>query len=94
MPDNANFFESLAQVDKYVLNHPKESIFPIFEGYIHYYLQLFWNPKENKIYDDVSIMPYAPDEEGLMRKFNPIREDITFEIYPNTEIDLQVDAGC
>ncbi|MFX0002768.1 MAG: hypothetical protein ACFE9C_00340 [Candidatus Hodarchaeota archaeon] len=92
--DNANFVEALALVDKYILEHPKESIFPIYDGYIHNYLQLFWNPEENTIYDDIGIMPYAPNEEGNLIKFMPIREDMNFILYPDSEIDLQPDSGC
>ncbi len=92
--DNATFPEALAMVDKYIEDHPEESIFPIFEGYIHNYLQLFWDPKNNEIYDDVGIFPYGPDENGLLRKYIPLRENITFNLYPNSVIDLQPDSGC
>lgn len=43
---DANLAEALAQVDQNVKNNPEDSIFPIFEGYIHNYLQLIWNPKK------------------------------------------------
>jgi len=92
--DNANFVEALALVDKYIFENPNESIFPIFEGYIHNYLQLFWNPEENAIYDDIGIMPYSPDEEGNLTKFMPLRDDINFILYPDSVIDLQPDSGC
>jgi len=39
-------------------------------------------------------MPYAPDEEGNLRKFMPIRDNINFVLYPNSVIDLQPDSGC
>jgi hypothetical protein len=70
------------------------SIFPINEGYIHNYVQLLVNLKEDKIYDDVGIYAYAPDKNGIMKKFNPIREDINFVLYPNSKIQLQPDVGC
>jgi len=92
--DNANFVEALALVDKYIFENPNESIFPIFKGYIHNYLQLFWNPEENAIYDDIGIMPYSPDEEGNLTKFMPLRDDINFILYPDSVIDLQPDSGC
>ena len=92
--DNATFVEALAMVDKYIFDNPKESIFPIFEGYIHNYLQLLWDPEENKIYDDVGLMPYGPDDEGNLRKFMPLRDDINFNLYPDSVIDLQPDSGC
>ncbi|MBN1214958.1 MAG: hypothetical protein JXA99_05885 [Candidatus Lokiarchaeota archaeon] len=87
--DNATFSQALAKVDKYVFNHPEESIFPLFDGFIHNYLQLFWNPSENKIYEDCGIMPYGPD-----RTFMPILEDPDFILYPNSIINLQLDPGC
>jgi len=92
--DDATFVEALALVDKHILNNPNESIFPIFEGYIHNYLQLIWNPEENAIYDDIGLMPYGPDEDGNLRKFMPLRDDINFILYPNSVIDLQPDSGC
>ena len=92
--DDATVVDALARVDKYVLEHPTESIFPLYEGYIHNYLQLFVNLEDDVIYDDVGIFPYAPDEQGVMRIFNPIREDLYFNLYPNTIIDLQQDVGC
>ena len=92
--DNASIIEALAMVDKIDMEHPEDSIFPIFDGYIHNYLQLFWNPEENVIYDDVGMMPYGPDEKGLMRIFMPIRDNIEFSLYPDSLIDLQPDSGC
>jgi len=92
--DNATFTEALAMVDKHIKDHPEESIFPIFEGYIHNYLQLFWDPENNEIYDDVGIFPYGPDENGLLRKYIPLRENINFNLYPNSVIALQPDSGC
>ena len=92
--DNATFTEALAIVDKFIEDHPEESIFPIFEGHIHNYLQLFWDPEKNEIYDDVGIFPYGPDENGLLRNYIPLRENINFNLYPNSVIDLQPDSGC
>lgn len=94
MKDDANIIEALAIVDKLDMENSTESIFPIFDGFIHNYLQLFWNPEENIIYDDVGMMPYGPDENGNMRKFMPIRDNIEFNLYPNCVIDLQPDSGC
>ncbi len=81
-------------VDKHIFEHPEESIFPIFDGYIHNYLQLFINIEEEYIYEDVGVSPYAPDEQGVMRKFNPIRDDLYFNLYHETKLDLQMDVGC
>ena len=92
--DNASFIETLAMVDKIEMEAPKKSIFPINEGYIHNYLQLFVNFEENSIYDDVGIYAYGPDEDEIMRRFNPIRENIEFNLYPDSVIQLQPDVGC
>lgn len=86
--------EAISVVDKYVFDHPEESIFPIYDGYIHNYLQLIWNPQKNKIYEDIGLMPYGPDEEGALRKFMPLRENVEFNLYPNSIIDIQPDSGC
>jgi len=92
--DDATFIEALAMVDKQVLENPEESIFPINEYYIHNYMQLLVNLEENEIYEDVGINAYGPDENGVMKKFNPIRANIEFNIYPDSEIQLQPDVGC
>ena len=39
-------------------------------------------------------MPYGPDENGDLRKFMPLRDNIEFNLYPNSIIDLQPDPGC
>ena len=70
------------------------TIFPINEGYIHNYMQLLIDFKTNSIYEDVGIYAYAPDENGLMQKFNPIRDNIEFNVYPDSYIQLQPDVGC
>ena len=94
MKDDTIFAEALAMVDKQVMKDPEESIFPIYEGYIHNYLQLFWNPEDNYIYDDIALFAYGPDENGELRKFMPIRDNIEFNLYPDSVFDLQPDAGC
>ena len=87
--DDANLVETLAAIDKYIKGHPKETIFPIFEDYIHNYLQLIWNPKNNKIYDDIGIMAYGPN-----RQFMPLHDDPDYSLIPNSEIAIQLDPGC
>jgi hypothetical protein len=74
--------------------NPSHSVFPLYDGYIHNYLQLFINLETEEIYDDVGISAYGPDESGLMRKFNPIRDNIHFILYPDSLIQLQPDVGC
>ena len=86
--------ECLAVVDKIEAMNTKTTIFPINEGYIHNYMQLFVDFKSNSIYEDVGIYAYAPDKNGLMQKFNPIRNNIEFNVYPDSYIQLQPDVGC
>lgn len=92
--DDATFLECLATVDEMEAKNTQNTIFPINQGYIHNYMQLFINFDTNTIYEDVGIYAYAPDESGLMRKFNPIRENIKFNVYPDSYIQLQPDVGC
>ncbi len=92
--DDTIFVEALALVDKYIYNHPEESIFPIYDDYIHNYLQLFIDLKNEKIYQDVAVHAYAPDGNGETTKFNPVGANIYFNLFPNTKIFLQPDSGC
>jgi hypothetical protein len=92
--DNASFLECLAMVDKVESANSENKIFPINDGYIHNYMQLIVNFDTNSIYEDVGIYAYAPDENGLMHKFNPIRDNIEFNVFPGSEIQLQPDVGC
>jgi len=50
--------------------------------------------EDETIYEDVGLSPYAPDEQGFYRKFNPIRDNIRFNLFPDTIIELQQDVGC
>ena len=63
--DDATIIEALASVDKYIQENPTDSIFPIYDGYIHNYLQLFINLEDGYVYDDVGIYAYGPDENGI-----------------------------
>ena len=92
--NDATFIEALAMVDRMELQDKKNPIFPINDGYIHNYMQLLVNLESNTIYDDVGVFAYGPDEYGAKRKFNPIRDNIEFNLYPDSEIQLQPDVGC
>jgi len=92
--DNTTFIEALALVDKIEMQNTKDTIFPLYENYIYSYVQLFINFEENSLYDDVGVYAYGPDEKGLMKKFNPIRENIEFDLFPASIIQLQPDVGC
>ncbi len=87
--DDANIVEALAMVDKYVSEHPHESVFPLYGEYIHYYLQLIVNVEKDFIYEDVAIYAYGPN-----REFMPIRENLHLSLIPNSEISLIPDSEC
>ena len=76
-------------VDKMVLEDPKNSPFPLYDGYIKTYLQLFWDPWKNEIYDDCAVNAYGPNMQ-----FMPLRDDIDSNLYPDSEIKIHPDAGC
>ncbi|MFO8017426.1 MAG: hypothetical protein R6U96_02225 [Promethearchaeia archaeon] len=92
--DDASFLEALAIVDKQDKAHPEDSIFPIYEDYIYSYLQLFWDPRDNVLYEDCGISAYAPNEEGLLREFQPVAENPDYVIADGTYVYLEPDAGC
>lgn len=94
MEDDTTFVEALALVDKIVFSHPEESIFPIYDNRIHNYFHLFIDLQNDRIYEDVAVTAYAPNEQGERTKFNPIGEDIEFNLFPDTAIYLQPNAGC
>ena len=76
-------------VDKMVLEDPKNSPFPLYDGHIKTYLQLFWDPRKNEIYDDCAVNAYGPNMQ-----FMPLRDDIDLNLYPDSEIKIHPDAGC
>ncbi|TFF85425.1 MAG: hypothetical protein EU551_04055 [Promethearchaeota archaeon] len=87
--DEATFVEALAMVDKQIMDGSKKSPFPISDGIIHSYLQLFFDPKRNVIYEDCGIHAYNPG-----KKFNPLAENVDFNLYPDTKIVIHPDSGC
>jgi hypothetical protein len=70
-----------------MINNPEKSIFPLYKGSINCYLQLIWDPTENKIYEDCGVDAYGPNKE-----FMPLRENIEFNLHPNSNITLIVHA--
>jgi hypothetical protein len=85
--DNGSIIEALSTLDKISYKNQKHSIFPIYKGLIHSYLQLIWDSEENVIYDDCAVSAYGPNKE-----FIPLHEDINFNLYPNSEITIVVHA--
>jgi len=63
--------------------NPEKSIFPLFKGLINSYLQLIWDAEDNKIYEDCGVDAYGPNKE-----FIPLRENIEFNLYPNSNITI------
>ena len=85
--DNGTIIDALTTLDKKTYKDPNSSIFPIYKGLIHSYLQLIWDAEDNAIYDDCAVNAYGPNKE-----FMPLREDINFNLYPNSEITIVVHA--
>ena len=67
--------------------NPEKSIFPLFKGLINSYLQSIWDAEENKIYEDCGVDAYGPNKE-----FIPLRENIEFNLYPNSNIIITAHA--
>lgn len=82
MEDDAIFSQALAMVDKQIFEHPDLTPFGKNHVYIRCYLQLFWDPEKNKIYDDIKI--FAASAKGFM----PIENNINFNLHSNSEISL------
>jgi hypothetical protein len=80
--DDATFVDALANVDKKLMNNPEESPFNA-QGYLRCYLQIFWDPENNKIYDD--IHHFAVGNRGTIM---PIRRNIEFNLHNDGEIAL------
>lgn len=85
--NNGSIIDALSILDKKMYENPKRSIFPIYKGLIHSFLQLIWDAEENSIYDDCAVNAYGPNKE-----FIPLHENINFELYPDSEITIVVHA--
>jgi hypothetical protein len=85
--ENGSIIDVLSTLDKNIHQNPEQSIFPIYKGLIHSYLQLIWDAEENVIYEDCAVNAYGPNKE-----FMPLHEDIDFNLYPDSEITIVVHA--
>jgi hypothetical protein len=85
--DNGTIVEALSTLDKLAYNNPEDSIFPIYKGSINSYLQLIWDAEENTIYEDCAVNAYGPE-----REFMNLQEDITTNLYPDSNITVVVHA--
>jgi len=85
--DDGTIVDALSKLDKHMYKNLKSSIFPIYKGLIHSYLQLVWDAEENMIYEDCAVNAYGPN-----REFIPLQEDINFNLFPDSEITIVVHA--
>ncbi|MFW9998561.1 MAG: hypothetical protein ACFE9Q_01490 [Candidatus Hodarchaeota archaeon] len=85
--EKGTIVDLLTTLDKYIYENPEKSIFPIYKGLIHCYLQLIWDAEENVIYEDCAVNAYGPNKE-----FMPLREDINFNLYSDSDITIVVHA--
>jgi len=81
--DNGTIIDAISNIDKKMITNPEQSIFPLFKGLIHSYLQLIWDAEENKIYEDCGVDAYGPNKE-----FIPLRDNIESNLYPNSTITI------
>ena len=87
MHDDGTIIDALSEIDRNMIEDSTKSVFPLFKGLIHSYLQLIWDAEENKIYDDCGVDAYGPNKE-----FMPLRNDINFNLIPNSNIIITVHA--
>ena len=59
----------------------------MYKGLIQSYLQLIWDPQKNVIYEDCASNAYGPNKE-----FIPLLDDVSFNLYPDSDITLIVHA--
>jgi hypothetical protein len=87
LDDNGTIVDALSALDKRVYSDPDDTTFPIYKGSISSYLQLIWDSEENRIYEDCAVNAYGPS-----REFMNLQDDITTNLYPNSEITIVVHA--
>ena len=87
MDDDGTIIDALSKIDKNMIENPNTSVFPLYKGLIHSYLQLIWDAEENEIYGDCGVDAYGPNKEYM-----PLRDDINFSLIPNSEITIIVHA--
>ncbi|MHA2007503.1 MAG: hypothetical protein ACXABO_07140 [Promethearchaeota archaeon] len=85
--DDGTIVDALSALDKQAYSNPEGSIFPIYKGSINSYLQLIWDAEENIIYDDCAVNAYGPE-----REFMNLQEEVTTNLYPNSNITIVVHA--
>jgi len=83
--DDGTVVDALSTIDREAYSDTEKSIFPIYKGLIHSYLQLIWDSEENKIYDDCAVNAYGPN-----REFMNLQDDINTILYPNSNLTIVV----
>ena len=69
-------------VDKRIAENPEESPFKP-DGYLRSYLQIFWDPEKNIIYDNINL--FAVGNRGSIM---PLRRNIEYNLHNDCEIAL------
>jgi hypothetical protein len=85
--DDGTIVDALSAIDKLLFDNPEKSVFPMYKGLIQSFLQLIWDPKNDVIYEDCATIAYGPNKE-----FIPLQDDISFNLYPDSDITLIVHA--
>jgi hypothetical protein len=85
--NDGTIVDALSTLDKLTYHNPEKSIFPIFKGLIHSYLQLIWDSEENRIYEDCAVNAYGPE-----REFMNLQDNINTNLHPDSDITIVVHA--
>ncbi len=85
--DDATIVDTLGALDKKIIEGQEKSVFPLYKGLILNNLQLVWNAEKNRIFEDCAIQAYGPNKE-----FMPLKDNVDFNLYPNSEVLLSVHA--
>ena len=87
VPDDGDFLDAIAEIDKGYLKNPIKA--KRSDVTIHSVLQLVWNASKNAIFDDVGIEARDPDKEWL-----PVKENPFLDLPDGTSIITTPDIGC
>ncbi len=87
LEDNGTIVNALSAIDKQTYKNPERSLFPLYKGLIHSYLQLIWDGEADRIYEDCAVNAYGPN-----REFMNLQEDVNTKLYPNSNVTIVVHA--
>lgn len=96
VPDDANIIDILVTIDQEywskMFDTPNEERkLHFYDEYIHFLLQLLWDPREQRFCDDVGIDSFV---NGASDQIIPIESNWKFNLPPDSRIILTPDAGC